>query len=158
MLFPRIIIVSSVTLVAHAQSITTDAAVPSLTPSAVLPACTSAAVPPATPAALQEYLASVTVQPEYMSATQALASAMPASVLSQMETDTAPLGWWPMAGEAPSWVSAVPTIYVSYISSIRVAEWSILTGSAESPAPTNGPPMNVVGAALAVGAAGLAML
>lgn len=158
MLFPRIIIFSTVILVAYTQSVTTDAAVPSITPSAVLPACTPTDVPPVTPAALQEYLASVTVQPEYMLATQALASAMPASVLSQMETDTAPLGWWPVAGEAPSWISAVPTSYVSFISSVRVVEWSILTGSAEAPAPTNGPPMKVVGAALAVGAAGLAML
>lgn len=93
-----------------------------------------------------------------MSATEALASAMPASVLSQMETNTAPLGWWPMTGEAPSWISAVPTSYVSYISSVRLAKWSILTGSTEAPAPTHGPPMKVVGAALAVGAAGLAIL
>lgn len=57
----------------------------------------------------------------------------------------------------PSWFSAVPTSYISYFSSIGAAEASIAT-AAEGPAPTNAPRVKVVGAALAVGAAGLALL
>lgn len=90
---------------------------------------------------------------------QALTSAIPASILSQIEDDptdylSSVLG----AGELPSWFSAVPTSYVSYFSSIGAAEASIVSKASEAPAPTSGPRVRVVGAALAVGAAGLALL
>lgn len=90
---------------------------------------------------------------------QALTSAIPASILSQIENDptdylSSVLG----GGEVPSWVSTVPTSYMNYFSSIGAAEASITSKAAEGPAPTNGPRVKVVGAALAVGAAGLALL
>ena len=74
------------------------------------------------------------------------------------ETDTYALGGWPAYGTAPSWFSAVPNSYASYISSFRAVEISLVTRTAEGPAPTSAPRMKVVGAALAVGAGGLAML
>ena len=91
---------------------------------------------------------------------QALTSAIPASVLSQIENDPTDYLSSIMGGDGakPSWLSAVPTSYISYFSSIAVAEASIATKAAEAPAPTNGPRVKVVGAALAVGAAGLALL
>ncbi len=61
-------------------------------------------------------------------------------------------------GGNPSWVSAMPTRYIQYFSSVGAAERSIISKAAEGPAPTNGPQVKVVGAALAVGAAGLAIL
>lgn len=69
-----------------------------------------------------------------------------------------PFGLWPMAGEEPSWMSAMPVSDVVYLSSFLAKEYSIMTGAAEGSAPTNRPRVEVVGAALAVGAAGLAML
>ena len=54
---------------------------------------------------------------------------------------------------------AVPGSDVRYISSIMVREIGIMTrAAAAGSAPTNRPRVEVVGAALAVGAAGLAML
>ena len=71
-----------------------------------------------------------------------------------------PFGLWPMAGEEPSWLSAMPASDVSFYSSFLGKEYSIMTGTVtvEGSAPTNRPRVEVVGAALAVGAAGLAML
>lgn len=64
-----------------------------------------------------------------------------------------------LAGEAvPSWVTAVPTSYLGYMSSVVAAEQSIVSKGLEGPAPTQGPRVKVVGAAMAVGAAGLALL
>lgn len=58
----------------------------------------------------------------------------------------------------PSWYSAIPTSYQNYLSSVGVAEASIVSKDVTGPAPTTAPGVKVVGAALAVGAAGLALL
>ena len=60
--------------------------------------------------------------------------------------------------EAPDWVGGLPANVKSYYDSVVVAEASIISKVARGPAPTEGPRVQVVGAALAVGAAGLAML
>lgn len=62
------------------------------------------------------------------------------------------------ATATPSWYSAIPTPYQSYLSSVGNAEASIVSKDATGPAPTKAPGVKVVGAALAVGAAGLALL
>lgn len=150
MLFTRTLIISTLTLLANTQTAPTDAATPTITP---------AALPTQVIASIENYYSSLETQPEFSSAIQALTSAMPASILNQIENDPADylssvLG----AGAQQSWISAVPTSYISYFSSIGAAEASIITQTAAGPAPTNGPRVKVVGAALAMGAAGLALL
>ncbi|CAD6583951.1 MAG: hypothetical protein ASARMPRED_001560 [Alectoria sarmentosa] len=156
MLSTRILILSALALLANTQTTTTDAAIPT---DNALPTLTPAAYPTRVIASVEKYLSSVEKQPEWSSAVQALTSAIPASILTQIENDptdylSSVLG----AGELPSWVSAVPTSYMSYLSSVGAAEASIASKVAEGPAPTNGPRVKVVGAALVVGAAGLALL
>lgn len=51
----------------------------------------------------------------------------------------------------------MPTRYVSYFSSIGAAERSLIS-VLEGPAATHGPQVKVIGAALAMGAAGLALI
>ncbi|KAF6239282.1 hypothetical protein HO173_002543 [Letharia columbiana] len=150
MLFTRTLIISTLTLLANTQTATTDAANPTITP---------AALPTQVIASIENYYSSLEKQPEFSSAIQALTSAMPASILNQIENDptdylSSVLG----AGAQPSWISALPTSYINYFSSIGAAEASIITQTAAGPAPTNGPRVKVVGAALAMGAAGLALL
>ena len=57
---------------------------------------------------------------------------------------------------APSWFSAIPTSAVAYFSSVRQAEYSILSKDAKGPAPTNA--VRVAGAVMAAGGAALALL
>ena len=84
---------------------------------------------------------------------------MPADVYSRFEKfGQSPFGSWPEVGGAPDWMSALPASQVSYISSFLTKEHSLMKGAAKGSAPTNKPRVEVVGAALAVGAAGLAML
>lgn len=159
MLFTSTLILSTLALLTNAQTSTTDAAVPTSTANAALSTLTPAALPTRVIASVEKYLSSVEAQPEWSSALQALTSAIPASVLSQIEADpTDYLSSVLEGGQTPSWISAVPTSYISYFSSIGAAEASIATKTAEGPAPTNGARVKVVGAALAVGAAGLALL
>ena len=72
-----------------------------------------------------------------------------------------PFGPWPTAGYL-SWMDAVPLSDVLYIATFLDEEDAIKTSlmlrTAAGSAPTNRPRVEVVGAALAVGAAGLAML
>lgn len=166
---------------------TTYKASPSLTPVAILPTFVPAVgIPKALdeylitvtiPTALNEYLATVTTEPEFTSAQRAVKSACPADVwYAYVHFGEDPFGGWPGAREEPNWMSAMPASDVSFLSSFLSREMSIMTSSAKGPlftngplftdrpwvakgpAPTNRPRVEVVGAALAVGAAGLAML
>ena len=113
----------------------------------------------ATPEALGEYLASVTTQPQFTAAQKAFESAVPDDAYSRYKAfGESPFGLWPVSGEAPSWMGAMPASDVSFLSSFLAREYSIMTGGAKGSAPTNRPRVEVVGAALTVGAAGLAML
>ena len=86
-------------------------------------------------------------------------SALPDDIYYQYEMFAmSPFGSWPAAGEEPGWMSAMPASDVRFLSSFLAREYSILTSTAKGSAPTNRPRVEVVGAALAVGAAGLAML
>ena len=156
MLFARIFVISALVLLANSQSTTTDATTPCTTAIPVYPAVVPAVVITSIPTAVQSYMASVMRQSEYTPAIAALESAMPDSL--RYQTTMIPLGSWPLAGEAPSWMSAMPASYVSYVSSFMAVELELMTRPAKGPAPTNRPRVEIVGAALAVGAAGLALL
>ena len=160
MLFASTLLLSTLTFLANAQTTTT--ADDTLSPAAAAttyPTLTPAAVPTKVIDALSKYLTSVTAQPEFSSAYQALTSAMPASLLSEIQEDPSDYLSSALAGGTqPSWLAALPTSYLSYFSSIGAAEQSIVSKGSEGPAPTQGPRVKVVGAAMAVGAAGLALL
>ena len=160
MLFASTLLLSTLTLLANAQTTTTaDDAFPPATISAIYPTITSAAIPTKVLDSLSKYLTSITAQPEYSSAQQALASAIPASILTEIEGDPSDyLSSVLAGGTLPSWYTALPTSYQNYFSSIGAAEESIVSKGSQGPAPTQGPRAKVVGAAMAVGAAGLALL
>ena len=160
MLFASTLLLSTLTLLANAQTTTTaDDALSPAAAATTFPTLTPGAVPTSVLNALESYLTSVTAQPEFLSAYQALTSAIPASVLNEIEDDpTDYLGSVLAGGTQPSWITAVPTSYISYFSSIGAAEQSIVSKGSAGPAPTQGPRVKVVGAAMAVGAAGLALL
>ncbi len=108
---------------------------------------------------LESYFSSLTQQPEYTSVLAALQSAIPSSVLEQINVDPSDYLQSILTETAtPTWYSAIPTSYQNYLSSVGVAEASIISKDAKGPAPTNAPGVKAVGAALALGAAGLALL
>ena len=78
---------------------------------------------------------------------QGLLSTNPGLFYTQLATQTA----------APAWYTALPSDVQNYLSSVANAEVSIVQSDLKAAAPTHGA-MKVAGAALAVGAAGLAML
>lgn len=178
MLFTRALILSTLTLLTTAQTPNNAApAVPTtLNGAQVNPPLHSPPLPPtpilhpqANPPPpsketravndLLAYQSSLLQQPEYTSVLAALQSAIPPDVLEDIEDD--PSGYLQSIiteTARPSWYSAIPTSYQNYLSSVGVAEASIVSKDATGPAPTRAPGAKVVGAALAVGAAGLAML
>lgn len=163
MLFASTLLLSTLTLLANAQTTTTTATADNALPPAAAATPYPTPTPPAVPTqvldSLSKYLTSVTAQPDFSSAYQALTSAIPASVLTEIEQDpTDYLSSVLAGGTEPSWLAALPTSYLSYFSSIGAAEQSIVSKGSEGPAPTQGPRVKVVGAAMAVGAAGLALL
>ena len=130
------------------------------------PTITPAIYPRALPHAVQAHVTSLKAQPMW--------TAMPESVLGQLESDPYEyLLSLLSAGKEPTRVSAVPTT-LDYLVSVgqaqlspwKEAAWSgpmttsmdVVQFSVKGPAPTHGPRVKVVGAALAVGAAGLAVL
>ena len=173
MFFTPIFIVFTLFLLANAQTTTTyitttyitttykkitHTATRSLKPTAVLPNFMAAV---ATPTAVQEYLHSITREPQFTSALEAIDEALPdESYGLYVMFGISPFGSWPVAGEEPSWMGEIPASHVSYISSFLARESMLMTATATATgsAPTNRPRVEVVGAALAVGAAGLAML
>ena len=177
MFFTPIFIVFTLFLLAKAQTTTkyvttkhvttiyktsthTHTSIQRLKPTPVLP---TSMLLEETPRAVQEYLNHITIQPEFTSALEAVQSAIPYEVYyDYVGRDSNPFGSWPAHGYPPSWLSEVPVSDVSYISSFMDMENSIKTSLMMRPtagsAPTNRPRVEVVGAALAVGAAGLAML
>ena len=172
MLFTRTLILSTLTLLTTAQT-TTDAgaAIPTSVSGAQVnkhpyhhPHLISPQLTPLFKAThilhdLESYLSSLTSQPEYTSVLDALESAIPESVLQEIEADPSDYLNSVITGTAtPSWYSAIPTSYQNYLSSVGVVEASIVSKDATGPAPTKAPGAKVVGAALAVGAAGLALL
>ena len=160
MLFASTLLLSTLTFLANAQTTTTTAD-NALSPAAAATTfpTTSVAVPTKVLDSLSKYLTSVTAQPEFSSAYQALTSAIPASILTEIEEDpTDYLSSVLEDGTTPSWLAALPTSYLNYFSSIGAAEESIVSKGSEGPAPTQGPRVKAVGAAMAVGAAGLALL
>lgn len=149
MLFTRALILSTFTILTTAQTPASPAYPTTLTPAQQTRAAKD----------LVAYQSSIALQPEFTSILEALQSAIPESVLDQMETDPSDYLQSIITGTAqPSWYSAIPTSYQNYLSSVGAAEASIISKDAEGPAPTKAPGAKVVVAALAVGAAGLAML
>lgn len=99
----------------------------------------------------------MTTDPAYIEAEAAFTSAIPSSVYAQLEADPTDFLQNILTGTAPpDWYSAVPTSAQSVLQSVGSAEISIVTKEATGPAPTN--VAKVAGAALAAGAAALAML
>lgn len=161
MLFTRILVISTLNLLAHTQTTTTtDTALSPSTPSITLPPLTPTAPPARIMASVQKYYSSLTTQMEWTSAVQALTSAIPSTIRSQIANDPTDYlsSVFGGTGQIPSWVSAMPTNYTDYFRSIVAAQASITSKAAEGSAATGGPRVRVVLAALAVGAAGLALL
>ena len=99
----------------------------------------------------------MTAQPAYTAAINALVSAIPSDKIEDFDND--PMGYFEyefIGTAAPSWFPAIPTSAVAYFSSVRQAEFSILSNDAKGPAPTNA--VKVAGAVMAAGGAALALL
>ena len=107
---------------------------------------------------LVNYLTSVAAQPAATSVNQILQTAMPSDVQALYATNPGQYFSQAVTQTAPqSWFTALPSDVQSYLNSIGSAEASIIASDLKAAAPTHGA-MKVAGAALAVGAAGLAML
>lgn len=181
MLFTRAFILASLTLLATAQTpiiaaITTTISVHSVThqPTHVIKdreayqTSTTTVIPIGLNCAqadracndVQAYVSSLAQKPEFTSAYYAIESVFPASLYSQGDEPGPNTYFHSIRTETavPSWYTAMPKAYRSYWASVGVVERSIVSKDLMGPAPTNAPGVKVVGAALAVGAAGLALV
>ena len=164
MLSTHILAISTLTLLANTQTI------PTTTPATAL---SSSSTPPITPsplphtalqtpimASVQKYYSSLTAQSEWTSAVQALTAAIPYSARSQIANDPTDYlrSVFGGTGQVPGWVSAMPTNYTEYFRSVVAAQASMTGQAAEGSAPAVGRRVRLVGAALAVGAAGFVLL
>ncbi|KAK4697241.1 hypothetical protein P7C71_g800, partial [Lecanoromycetidae sp. Uapishka_2] len=149
MLYSRAFLASTLALFANANPTTVDGVA---VPTSISPAKQTKILND-----LSAYQNSITAHAEWSSALAAYTSAIPSSVLTQIDAN--PIDYIQSvlsAGTPPAWVSAVPTSAVSYISSVVSAEASIISKDAKGPAPTNG--AKIVGAVVAAGGAALALL
>ena len=108
---------------------------------------------------IADYFDSAAAQPAYTAAVDALASAVPTDIQSELLNDPEGCSQFQYAFTAtasPSWITAIPTSVKAYFSSVRQAEASILSKDAQGPAPTNA--VRVAGAVMAAGGAALALL
>ena len=169
MLFTRAFIAPAFALLSTAQTTTTDGiAAPtttSLTGLEVIPLPLPHNYRPLTaPQAtdivkdIAKYYTSVTAQAEWSSAVDAFTSAIPSSVLTEIQDDPASyIQSVITATTTQDWYTNVPTSYQQYFSSIAAQQKNIVSSViAHGPAPTHA--AKVAGAVMAAGGAALALL
>ncbi|MCJ1230564.1 hypothetical protein MMC12_007238 [Toensbergia leucococca] len=106
---------------------------------------------------LAAYLTSLTAQSKYTSVQSVLATAIPSSVLAEIEADPSDFAQEFVTGtstDLPAWYTDLPSDAQSYIASVGQAEISIATkvlGGAAAPRQTGAQGMVVAGAAVVGG-------